>query len=66
MESRTGIGTMRKPRGILYFLGALVLWYTFLFPIFLYVRNEKIVQFEIALRSDTLTHLKPLSEYIDA
>lgn len=57
---------MRKPRGILYFLGALVLWYTFLFPIFLYVRNEKIVQFEIALRSDTLTHLKPLSEYIDA
>ncbi|MCX7787735.1 MAG: sensor histidine kinase [Spirochaetes bacterium] len=57
---------MIKPKWIQYSLISFTLWCILLFPSFLHIIRDKEKQFDRDLRVETLTYLRPLSEYINA
>jgi len=50
---------------VFYSIGALILWYVLLFPVFTYISRENKEHLYLELRYEMLTYMRTLSEYIN-
>jgi len=54
-----------KRSRLFYSIGALILWYVLLFPVFTYISRENKEHLYLGLRHEMLTYIRTLSEYIN-